>query len=431
MSTIVIGAGLAGLTAARRLHQASEDVVVLEAQPWVGGRTRTERDVLEHGQVADLGASWIDFGQDKLLQYCAEQEVAITPQVALFPTEPDGRLSAASPLRSTLVVGDRRLADGERDAIADEVRAALDAFPPEPTEPIPAWAARANLSADARRVFCWQTGYNPVHESSQVPMSMLEPPHVGRSCWMMADGTDSLARALARGLDVRLKQPVRLVRRDGAGLVVETDAGRFMARDVVVATPVTPTLRIGFAPVLPEWKTSALLATPMTQGGKVIGQYDNGSAIVRALGLSALGDGPISLIWARPVGPDDTVVVLGLLADRGDGILRDEERCLVALDRFVSAATGVPARRMAGLVQDWTQEQYAGGVVSMLMGDFPRLPSLLAEAVGPVHFAGEHTAEMWATGMDGAIRSGERAADEVLRRRRISAGSFGRSTDSA
>ncbi|MFI7006559.1 flavin monoamine oxidase family protein [Streptomyces sp. NPDC050145] len=418
MSTIVIGAGLAGLAAERRLARHGEEVVVLEAQPYVGGRTRTVRDRLCHGQPADLGASFIDIGQDKILEYCADLKVAITPQVALFPTDPDGRLTAASPLRETVVVDGLRLADDARDRIADEVRAALDSAPPSPTETIPAWAARAGLSPVARRLFCGQTGYNPVHEASQIRMSMLEPPHVGRVCWMLADGTDSLARAMAEGVDIRLEQPVRLVRRGRGGLVVETDTDRFTGQDVVVATPVTPTLRIGFAPVLPEWKTDALLSTPMTQGGKVIGQYADGAELVRRLGRSALSDGPISLIWARPVGPRDSVVVLGLLADRADGVLRDEARALGALDRLVEAATGLRPRRLAGLVQDWTREPYAGGVVSTLMGDFPRLPSLLAQSVGPVHFAGEHTAEMWATGMDGALRSGERAADEVLQRRR-------------
>ncbi|GAA1948976.1 hypothetical protein GCM10009798_05240 [Nocardioides panacihumi] len=417
MSTVVIGAGLAGLAAARSLTRAGEDVVVLEAQPFVGGRTRTLRDRLRHGQPADLGASFIDIGQDKLLQYCDELGVALTPQVALFPSDPDGRLTAASPLRTTLVIGGRRLSVCERDRLADEVRTALDTTPPEPTEPVLAWTARAGLTPAARNLFCWQTGYNPVHEASQVPMSMFHPPHVGSVCWMMADGTDALAQALAEGLDIRLEQPVRATRRRRGQLVVETDTDRFSARDVVVATPVTPTLAIGFDPVLPDWKVNALLATPMTQGGKVIGQYADGEVISRALGLSAMSDGPISLIWARPTGPEDTVVVLGLLADRADGVLRDEERCLTVLDDLVAAATGTSPRRLAGVVQDWTQERYAGGVVSMLMGDFPRLPSLLAQSVGPIHFAGEHTAEMWATGMDGALRSGERAAAEVLQRR--------------
>jgi monoamine oxidase len=309
--------------------------------------------------------------------------------------------------------------ESDRELLADEVRKALDAFPPSPSEVVPAWAARAGLSPLARRMFCAQTGFNPVHEPSQVQMAMVEPPHVGRVCWMLADGTDSLAMAMAAELDVRLEQPARLVRRDRGRVVIETDADQFTADDVVVATPVTPTLRIGFDPVLPEWKLDALLATPMAQGGKVIGQYTCGAEIVNRLPLGAVSDGPVSLIWTRPPGPVNTVVVLGLMPDRGDGVLRHDDRALAALDRFVRAATGLDIVRLAGIRQDWTQEQYAGGVVSSLLGDSPRLPSLLAERVGRLHFAGEHTAEMWATSMDGALRSGERAADEILERSRL------------
>lgn len=421
MSTIVIGAGPAGLTAARKLNQAGEDVLVLEAQPHIGGRTRSDRHRFHYDQPADLGASYIDIGQDKLIKTCHDLGVAITPTKTLFPKDPDGRLTAASPLRITMVSQGKRLPDDERDAIADEVRAALDATPPVPTEMVPAWAARAGLSPDARRLFCAQPGYNPVSESSLIQMAALEPPHVGRVCWMMADGTDSLAYALAEGLDIRLEQPVLRVLRVDRSFLVETRTDSYRADEVIVATPVTPTLRIGFDPVLPAWKTEALLATPMTQGGKVVGQYRNGARIIEQWGYAVASDGPIALAWTRPLGPDDTVVVMGLLPDRADGALRDEERALRHLDDLVREATGMEPERIAGISKDWTMEPYAGGVVSSLMGDFPRLPSLLAQAVGRLHFAGEHTAEMWATGMDGALRSGERAADEVLQRLRLRA----------
>lgn len=422
MSTVVIGAGLAGLAAARKLAQAGEEVVVLEAQPHVGGRTRSDREQLGDGQPADLGASFIDIGQDKVLAYCADLGLELTPSFPLFPTEPDGRLTAASPLRSRVVL-DGRLADNElRDRMADEVRAALDTTPPVLTETVAAWAARATLSADTRRLFCAQTGFNPVHVAAQVPMSMLEPPHIGRVCWMLADGTDSIARAMAETLDVRLGQPVRLVRRTGGQIEVVTDTDTFTGYDVVVATPVTPTLRIGFDPVLPSWKTDALLTTPMTQGGKVVARYADGEEIAACIDPSILADGPITLAWARPVAADGSVTVLGLAADRADGFLRDEAGALSRLDELVGAALGRAPQRLGGIVKDWTQEQYAGGVVSILLADFPRLPSLLAQGLGAVHFAGEHTAEMWATSMDGALRSGERAADEVLLRRRLRAG---------
>ncbi|MER7986156.1 NAD(P)/FAD-dependent oxidoreductase [Streptomyces noursei] len=426
MSTIVIGAGLAGLAAAHKLQDSGEEVIVLEAQPHVGGRTRTVRGRFRHDQPADLGASFIDLGQDLILQVCAELGVTLTPRMELFPRDPDGRATGASPLRNAVVLDGRLLDPAERDRIADEVRAALDAAPPLPTETLPAWAARAGLSPVARRVFLAQTGTNPVEEPWATQMAHVHPLHIGMACWMIADGSDSLAHALAHDLDVRLEHPVRLVRRDGRRMTVESDHGSFTADDVIVATPVTPTLRIGFDPVLPEWKVNALLATPMTQGGKVVGQYTQGREIKERLGLAAMSNGPIGVIWARPVGPQDTVVILGLVPDRADGVLRDEERALEALDDMVRTVTGVTPRRLAGIVQDWTREQYAGGVVSSLDGDYPRRPALLGQAVGPVHFAGEHTAELWETSMDGALRSGFRVADEVLQRRRARVGRLSR-----
>jgi monoamine oxidase len=422
MSTIVIGAGPAGLEAARTLTARGEDVVVLEANAQVGGRTRSDRARLLHGQAADLGGSFIDIGQDKILDVCAQLGVALTPECSLFPTEPTGAVSAASPLRNTVVLGGRRLDDATRDHLATEVRGALIDTPPEPTEPVLAWAVRSGLSEHAKTLLAAQAGYNPVSHPAQIPMAELHPPSIGKVCWMMADGTDSLVRAMARGLDIRFEQPVRRVEVVHGGVDVETDRDRFTARDVIVTAPIIPTLGIGFDPVLPDWKQNALRATQMSQGGKVIGQYSRGAEIVARIPHAVLSDGPVSMIWAKPVGPEDSVVVLGLVPDMGEGTLRDEERALQALDELVRTATGVRTERLSGILQDWTQDEYAGGVVSLLFGDRTRLQALLAQPVGRIHFAGEHTADIWANAIDGALRSGERAADEVLQRRLFAAG---------
>jgi monoamine oxidase len=421
VSTVVIGAGLAGLSAARRLKAHGEDVVLLEAKEHFGGRTQSDRERLQYGQPADLGASFIDVGQDKILELCKAFDIKLTPMLELLPADPDGVHSAASLLRGKpVVVGDLVLTEESQNQIADEIRAALDALPPTPGEVIPGWAARAGLSPLARRMLVAQTGFNPVSEPSRIPMAMIQPPHSGRVCWMLAHGTDTVAWALADGLEIRMKQPVREVRRSGRSVIVRTDRDELRVDDVVVTTPIHPTLRIAFDPVLPEWKINALLSTPVSQGGKFVGQYKGGSAIIDQLGSrGAVSDGPVSMIWARPLGPEDSVVVLGLGADHGDGLLHDEQRALAALDATLGAATGLEVERLAGVVKNWSQDEFAGGVVSCLLGDFPRLPSLLGQSVGAVHFAGEHTADRWASGMDGAISSGERAADRIVERRRL------------
>jgi monoamine oxidase len=425
MSTVVVGAGLAGLAAARKLQAAGEEVVVLEATSRVGGRTRTERDRMRYGQPADLGGSFIDLGQDRILRACAEFGVKLTPTMNLFERGPDGGIDLASVLHNTVVAEGRLLAPEERAKVADEVRAALNAVPPVSTESVASWTARSGLPWLARRLIRAQAGVNPVHEPEGVPMSAIHPPHSGKTCWMIAGGAGSLATAMAAGLDIRFDQPVRLIARneETSEIVVTTASGEFACTDVVVATPVTPTQGIGFEPVLPEWKAQALAATPMSQGGKIVGQYANGAELRQQLGTTVTGDGPIAFAWAGPTGDHDTVVVYGLVPDRSDGFLRDEQRALAALDDLVRTATGTVPERLAGVLQDWTRERYAGGVVSCPMADFPRLPALLARAVGQgrIHFAGEHTADHWTTSMDGALRSGDRAADEVLLQRALAA----------
>jgi monoamine oxidase len=416
MSTVVIGAGLAGLAAARRLHEQGEEVLVLEARDCIGGRTRSLRDVLLHDQPADLGASFIDLGQDLLLQTCDQFGLGITPRLALFPKEPDGTFSVASLLRNRLILQGELIEAPESTALADEVRTAVDAVPPVPAETLPAWAARAGISERARAAVLAQAGFDPTSPPWRVQMLLAHPPLIGKVCWMLTDGTDSVAHAISDELDIRLEQPVRLIARNGGGITVETDRESFSADGVVVATPVTPTLSIGFDPVLPDWKVSALLSTPMSQGGKVIAQYSQGSRVIEALGHAVLTDGPISIVWARPLGPDDTVVVLGLMPDRADGVLRSQERALTALDDIVRAVAGDAPTRLAGVMRDWTAEEFTGGVVSVPWADHGRLTSLLAQRVGPIHFAGEHTDDIFTTGMEGALRSGLRAADEVRQR---------------
>lgn len=423
MSTIVIGAGLAGLAAARRLHDAGEDVIVLEAQGFIGGRTRTDREHLLNGQTADLGGSLIDLGQDRILAACAEYGLRLTPTMRFVDPDPDGRYSVASILQGPTVTEGRALSAEERARTAAEVRSALAAHPPAETESVAGWAARASLTPLARRLVHAQAGLNPVHEAIETPMAAVKDAATGRVCWMLADGADSLATALADGLDVRLGQPARLVRQDQTTfeITVVTDTDEFQATDVIIATPVTPTSCIAFDPPLPDWKIRALVTTPMSQGGKIVGQYADGAGLRAKFGSHVLSDGPISFAWCGPVGEQNTVVVYGVAPDLSDGFLRDEQRALAALDSLVSTAVGSDVERLAGLVEDWTRDEWAGGVVSNILAAGPGQAAVLARSAGwgMIHFAGEHTAEKWVSSMEGALRSGDRAADEILLQRAL------------
>ena len=116
MSTIVIGAGPAGLEAARQLQREGEEVIVLEAKDHVGGRTRSDREALGNGQAADLGGSFIDLGQDKILEVCADLKVELTPHFAMFRTRPDGQYDGSVALRHAIVYDGVLLSTAERDS---------------------------------------------------------------------------------------------------------------------------------------------------------------------------------------------------------------------------------------------------------------------------------------------------------------------------
>lgn len=415
MSTVIIGAGVSGLFAGRKLQAAGEDVVVLEATEYLGGRTRGDREALQYGAVADLGASWLDRGQDRLLSFCLENGIKLDSQVALFPKGPAGRYSAASILLGNLVVGGRKLGEAERESLAMEVEEALVAAPPGFGETVVAWGRRVGLSPAAFQAYTMQTGFNPVQRPEVTPTWHVHPGDIGRLCWLLDGSTDVIAQRAAEGLDVRYEQPVRVISRAGGGVRVLTDTDEFSADDVIVTASVHATRCIGFDPVLPEWKLEALLGSPMTQGGKIVGQYQDGQKIWDAAGPSVLTDTSAAMFWLKRTA-QDTVTVLGTMPDRGDGLLDDQDAALAVLDQQVAAAAGFEPTRIGGIVQNWTRQEFFGGVVSSQSGGAVRR-TVIAAAVGAIHFAGEATSARWATAMEGAARSGERAADEVLQKR--------------
>lgn len=415
MATIVIGTGLAGVFAARQLRENGEDVTVLEATPYIGGRTRGNREVLAHGAVADLGASWLDIGQDLLLQFCADYGIALTPRVTPFPKGPGPRYSGASVMLANMIMDGARVKDTERKQLAEEVQAALDSDPPTPAETITAWSRRVGLSPRAHEAYVMQGSFNPQTRRDIVSSWHVHPGDIMHIGWMLADGTDTMARVAAEGLDVRYSTPVRVVTRHGNGYRVETDAGEFDAQNVVVSSSTQATRRIGFDPVLPAWKVQALLSMPMSQGAKMVAQYRGTDLIPSAFGPSCATNGPVSMYWIKP-GPADTVLVLGTMTDLGDGALLDEAGTLARVDRDIEMMTGVTPERLGGIIQNWTTEEFVGGVVSLGTGGHLGRTALAAP-VGGIHFAGEATGE-WASAMEGAARSGLRAADEILQKRR-------------
>ncbi len=239
---------------------------------------------------------------------------------------------------------------------------------------------------------------------------------VRRPSWRVAGGNQQLAVGLAArlGQAIHLASPVLSIEHDEEGVLVRTGDGEVAADAVIVAVPMAVLRQLPFTPALPgylraAWERSGLahnakLHMPLTARAEasavqsVPGRFwtwtaTDGSGAVQPVlhafagteeGLAALGvaDGPST--WARQV-----------------AALRPE--LSLDLDRAVLTTWND---------DPWAGESYTALTVEQTQGD----DHLIGAPVGRVHFAGEHTAGNWAGLMEGALRSGVRAADEVLAR---------------
>lgn len=418
-AVLVIGAGLAGLTAARRLTEAGLDVTVLEARDRVGGRTYTVTEGFAAGQHCDLGGELVLSHYLALTRLCAELGVELSKPTWIErpDTRPDETPLEGYLADGRIVVGGQLLTGTRFEGVDRQIRAALRETPPAPHEVIDQWTRRARLSTDARGavvaigMMAWQR--DPFH----VDAHHLSDAGVG-AIRRIVGGSQTLANALARSLNVRLEAPVRAIRQGGGRVHTELENGeRLLAAQVIVTVPPAVLPTIGFDPPLPASHLGGLTSLRRAFGGKVIGQYAEGDAVRAALSRAVFSDGPVNTAWVgNPYVTEGPAVVSGLVCGVQRRVLEIEDQAFAALDQLVETTVGAPVTRIAGLCKNWTPDPFALGMGAA--PTFSVLRPLVAQFATQerrVHFAGDYTDVAMCATMEGAVRSGERAADEVLR----------------
>jgi monoamine oxidase len=223
-----------------------------------------------------------------------------------------------------------------------------------------------------------------------------------------------VAQELARrlGTSVRLNSPVRSIQHDHAGVRVITDDGEAAGDAAIVAVPMAVLRGLRFAPPVPGQARRAWQRAGLAHNGKLH------VPLTRAAVPSAVQSVP-GKFWSWTAA-DATGQVQPVVHAFGG-----TEEGLAAL--AVSGGPAAWASRVATLRRElaldtgrallttwnddpWAGESYSALTIAMAEGD----DEVLATPAGRVHFAGEHTAGDWAGLMEGALRSGERAAREVL-----------------
>ncbi len=426
-SVLVIGGGLAGLTAARDLREAGHRVVVLEARDRLGGRTWTGT-LPGTDALVEWGGTW--FHPETQPHIAAAIDRYATPRSTRRSRPghtPGSRMGDSGPVWRCSRSGgrpwpgfattSRRSPAGSRPR-RQAVATASPAWPTS-TSSVADWLAARPTPAsvegrDALLGFTGSMAGGSPDALSLLPMIQdIETTgyeidsgwtDLGRS---FVDGTVALVTALAAGLDVRLGHVVRRIAHDADGVEVTVEGGAtFRAPAAIVALPLNVWRHVTFDPPLDGGKARAAGEGQPGHSTKVL-------AAARQVPdrLAALGWGvPLhAMVALRPIG-DDAQLLVGF-----DGLSRLDPSDLEAVTAAVRAYAPA-AEVIAHGGHDWNADPFARGTWLALP---PRWTTdgtfdALREPVGHLAFAGGDIAERGAGWIEGALESGHEAAQAVM-----------------
>jgi monoamine oxidase len=442
MRVVVVGAGLAGLTAAVELTAAGAEVTVLEARDRVGGRMHGIP--ISEGVVADGGAAYLGERHTELLALIREHglDVASTSMTGDSTFLLSGhRTTTASRVPPLDVVALGDLFDRLEELVGDvQPDAPWQSPHAEHLDRLTAarWLADEVEHPDARTFFPLFIGEMMAADPAAISVlhmafylrsgggiRYLNAFEGGAQQWRIDGGAHLLSEALVERLGdrVRLGHPVYAIDQNADEVIVQsrstTDGGvaQYRADRVVVALPPLLAQHIEFRPALRAPRATA--ATGRGCAVKVHLGYP--APIWREQGLSGWSvsaSGPLlSTVDDSP--PDDSAGVLtgfvtGAAASTFSALSVDQQREAV-LDHTRRLFPELPSPTQC-TVTDWLAEKYSRGCYAALFGpgDWLRLGPTLTEPHGRVHWAGTETSLEFFGLMEGAIRSGRRVATELI-----------------
>jgi monoamine oxidase len=423
---IVLGAGLAGLTAARYLDRAGAEITIVEARDRVGGRVLTMRDGFDEGEHAELGADLIEEEQAHVLDLARVMKldtVRILRRGWGFHGGPTG-----APIRM-------RAADTFERA-AKLLKPEIEAFKASGSrwdtavaqrlgkESAAAWLRRVRADGELAAGIRGLRGFflGDAEDLSLLPLveQFAEGGAPGASAmYRLRKGNDALPAAILQelGATVHLRAPVTRVVARGGGVRVTCGSGDEIAGDVVVCTlPATVVRRVRFEPGLPEQQARAIRTLEYGPATKVLLQFEKRFWSGLAKSSAYASDRSTGAVWDANEQQSRTPGILTLLAGGSASaeisaiIDRQGWRGLVRKLAWL----GTPAHLIAAAAYSWEKDRWSGGGYAVFTTRFePELREHLARPAGRIVFAGEHTSRQWQGFMNGAVESGRRAALEA------------------
>lgn len=425
VDVVVVGAGVAGLAAARALALGGQQVVVLEARDRIGGRTWTDSEL---GVPVDLGASWIHGIDGNPLWSLAASFGIETVEFTVGSFQFDGRPIAwhgpsgarLSPAAAAAFVADLHTVDA---ALLDVVAAA----PPPATHAVAVDTALRTLRWEGDRAA--RVREYAAHRSEDLcgaPITLLDAhglddEHVAGDEVVFPGGYAQYAHALASGLDVRTSAVVRTVTSSGSSVTVElTDGSSVSAAHVVVTAPlgVLQAGAITFEPPLDPEVVDAMGRLGMGVYDKVFLRFPErfwgDDWVVRQQGSAGV-DWHSWYDMSRVTGEPVLAALVGGAGARRIETLPDAlvvDEAVTALRRMFGSAVPEPD---AVRITRWAADPFARGSYSYLhVGASPDDHDRLGTPSGRVQLAGEATWGDDPATVHGALRSGLRAAGRLL-----------------
>ncbi|WP_293307445.1 flavin monoamine oxidase family protein [Mycolicibacterium sp.] len=438
---VVIGAGLAGLTAARELSGMGFDVVVLEGRDRVGGRTAPATCA---GVPVDRGASFVGPTQDAVLKLAADLGCPTSPTYSQGANliRWRGRVHryhGTIPKLGLIGLLDIGRIQWQFERIARSISISEPWTSPKAAKwdaiSLGGWLRSVGATKGSRDLMAIMAKVTWGAEPDEVSMlHALRYVKTSGGLDRMLDtaggaqqdhfpgGSHQISARIAEELGARIRLGAIVSRIEwSAGessesaVAVHSSAGVVEARRAILAISPAQRQDIDIAPAPPIEYQQLSQRWPLGALTKAYAAYR--TPFWRAKGLSgqALSDqGPVFITF--DVSPEDGPgILLGFTDPHGFDALPEDQRRATALGCFTALFGEEAANPIDYLDQRWGAEPFAPGgpTAAVPPGSWTQFGQLLRRPVGPLHWAGTETADEWTGFMDGAVRSGQRAAAEV------------------
>jgi monoamine oxidase len=442
VDVVVVGAGFAGLTVARKLTEAGVSVVVLEADDRVGGRSMPGTLA---GNVMDLGGQWLGTSQPHLLALTEELGVETYPQYiggehildvvgreARYKEGEDLPLEPADLEEFNKLMDELEAVAGKLDVATPWTVAGADGFDAQTFE---SWLVGATASEPARAVFrliaqtvfCVQPGQlSPLtvlyHAAADGGIGHMISTSGGAQETLFVGGAWQLAAKMAEALGdaVLVNAPVQSIAQSDDGVTVTSDAGVWSAALAVVATAPPMAARISYSPPMPPRRDALTLRMPMGSIIKVHVAYE--TPFWRAKGLSGciLSDRTVTGMWMDNGHPGvETGRIVGFFAGGHAQAWAErspEERRARVLEDLATYLGPEANTPIDYVERSWPAAPWQRGAYMAVAspGALTAFGPALRDPVGRIHWAGTETADVNIGYYDGAIQSGKRVADACI-----------------